>query len=79
MRQNGSGFFSNAAAALALLLAGLWGGVSGCGDQQATPKAPRPGQGAEIHGAGGQGGGTGLPPLEEVEPADEDIEVPPAP
>lgn len=30
-------------------------------------------------GKDGQGGDDGLPPLEEVEPAEEDVEVPPAP
>lgn len=74
MRSNGSWFVWNA-----VWLFGLVLGIAACGDPKPDPKAPKNGQGAEMHGTDGQGGGASLPPLEEVEPADEDIEVPPAP
>lgn len=74
MRSNGSWFVWNAVWPLALVL-----GLAACGDGKPDPKTPKNGQSAEMNGTGGEGGGAGLPPLEEVEPADEDVEVPPAP
>ncbi len=53
--------------------------VLACGDNKPDPNTPASGQGGEMNQDGGEGGDNGLPPLEEVEPADEDVVVPPAP
>ncbi len=63
---------------LALLAAGgMWAGV-GCGAKQGGRDADGSGKGAEMKREGGQGESFAAPPP-EVEPATEDIEVPPAP
>jgi hypothetical protein len=74
----GSSFPCNAALVLAL---SVGGGVIavGCGDNKPDPKSQKDGQQDEMKGEGGQQADSKLPPLEEVEPADEDVEVPPAP
>jgi hypothetical protein len=66
---------------LGLVLAGIFAVgalVAGCGDK---PRADSPNNGhkGEITDPANGGGTPGVPPLESVEPAEHDIEVPPAP
>ena len=62
----------------ALLLLGGLALLAACGDKKPAPRSPKDHQAGGKTGQGA-GGGEGLPPLEEVDPADHDIEVPPAP
>ncbi len=75
MARIGSAHFRNTLFALSLLM-----GAAACGDSKADAKSPGTEQDPEMTRQNGGGGGDpSLPPLEEVEPAEEDVEVPPAP
>lgn len=74
MSANGSAYSS---AWILVVLGAMWAGV-GCGAKQGGDERHRSGHGSEMMREAGQGGRFGSPPP-EVEPATEDIEVPPAP
>ncbi len=72
----GIGSSSSTNVLAALMLAALF---AACGDNKQEAKSPSERQDSEMTDETGSEGEGEVPPLEEVEPASEDVEVPPAP